>query len=919
MSTPKTAEHLRLQQDQTRERNWKRWGPYLSERQWGTVREDYSVDGSAWDYFPHEHARSRAYRWGEDGLFGITDRQCRLCFSIALWNGRDRMLKERLFGVTGPQGNHGEDVKECYYYLDSTPTHSYMRGLYKYPQAAYPYDELVEKNRQRSRDELEYELGDTGAFDDSRYFDVTVEYAKSGPEDVLIRITVANRGDEDATLVLLPQLFFRNTWSWGCTQEGCEVRPWIVRGGDDHVLAEDPSLGRYRLAVDTRDHAVEWLFTDNETNTKRVFDVDNTSPFVKDAFHEYIVDGRKSAVNPKRRGTKAGGQIVLEIPAGREEVVRLRLVAEKEAPSHLFGRPFEETFAERKREAELWYDSHLPANASAHERDVVRQAWAGLFWSKQFYHYVVEAWLDGDPDQPPPPEQRKKGRNKDWQHLYNRDVISMPDKWEYPWFAAWDLAFHMIPLARLDPAFAKAQLELFLREWYMHPNGQIPAYEWALSDVNPPVHAWAVWRVYKKSARGGERDRRFLASCFQKLLLNFTWWVNRKDSEGNHVFSGGFLGLDNIGVFDRSQPLPTGGQLEQADATAWMAFYCGTMLSMALELAREDPAYEDMASKFFEHFVHIIDAMNTLGGTGLWDEQDGFYYDQIQLDDQRQRLRTRSMVGLLPLIAVEILEESTLDRLPGFKKRMEWFLKHERDLARHVSVGEHDGKRHTLLAIPSRERLERVLRFMLDEKEFLSPYGIRSVSRVHAEQPFVLHADGREYRVDYTPGESTTALFGGNSNWRGPIWFPVNFLLVEALERYDHFYGEDLKVEFPTGSGNRVTLAEVARQLSRRLTHIFVPGADGHRPVHGRDARYRDDPHWKDLVLFYEYFHGDNGRGIGASHQTGWTALVASLIEGRRAETHDRAGDARGPAPIAPRAPRAPQPAKSRPSRSRGA
>jgi len=879
MSQPKTAEHLRLEQDQQRERNWKRWGPYLSERQWGTVREDYSAEGSAWEYFPHDHARSRAYRWGEDGLLGWTDRQCRLCFSLALWNGRDPILKERLFGVTGPQGNHGEDVKECYYYQDSTPTHSYVRGLYKYPQSAFPYQQLVEESARRTREEREFELTDTGVFDQDRYFDVSVEYAKAGPEDLLVRITVANRGDAEARLTLVPQLWFRNTWSWGCTQEGCAVRPRLTRRDAGSVTAHDPSLGSYIFAVEAPAEGLEWLFTENETNTQRLFGSPNATPYVKDAFHARVVAGDRAAVNPGGSGSKAGALIELTIAARSERVLRLRLVAEREAPRQLFGRGFTETFTEREIEAEQWHRSHEPAGLGAEHRTVLRQARAGLLWSKQFYHFVVGAWLTGDPDQPAPPASRLTGRNVDWSHFYSRDVLSMPDKWEYPWFAAWDTAFHMIPLARIDPHFAKAQLELFLREWYMHPNGQIPAYEWALSDVNPPVHAWAVWRVYKKSAPAGARDRRFLASAFQKLLLNFTWWVNRKDSEGNHLFSGGFLGLDNIGIFDRSQPLPTGGTLEQADGTAWMAFYCGTMLSMALELAREDPAYEDMASKFFEHFVHIVHAMNRLGGSGLWHAQDGFYYDQIQHGGHRHVLATRSMVGLLPLIAVEVLDVAQLDHLPGFKKRMQWFLENARELAGHVTLGEGDAAGLMLLAIPAREQLESVLSYLADPEEFLAPHGIRSVSRVHAERPFVLQVDGREYRVDYSPAESTTSLFGGNSNWRGPIWFPVNFLLIEALERYHHFYGDQLTVEFPARSGRRIDLAEFARQLSLRLTSLFLPDARGDRPAHGGDARYRDDPHWKDLVLFHEYFHGDDGRGLGASHQTGWTALVASLIE----------------------------------------
>jgi hypothetical protein len=874
-----TAEGARLAEDEQRAKYWKRFGPYLSERQWGTVREDYSHDGSAWEYFPHEHARSRAYRWGEDGLLGISDRQGRMGFALALWNGKDPILKERLFGLTGPQGNHGEDVKECYYYLDSTPTHSYMRALYKYPQREFPYDELLAENKRRTRAEPEYELTDTHAFLDERYFDVQIEYAKCSPDDVLIRITCSNRGPEAAKLWLLPTLWFRNTWSWGCAQEGCAVRPWLRALDERTIEAEEPSLGRYRLVVEDRD-GIEPLFTDNITNAELLYDSTSESRFVKDAFHRYVVNNERSAVNPERRGTKAAFVVPLEIAARSSCTVQLRLAAAREMPRAPLSSAFARTLDDRRREADEWFAAQLPSKLDAHQSDVLRQAYAGLLWSKQFYHYVVDAWHNGDPDQPPPPAQRKDGRNRDWGHLYTRDVISMPDAWEYPWFAAWDLAFHMIPFARVDPSFAKHQLELLLREWYMHPNGQIPAYEWAFSDVNPPVHAWAVWRVYKKSGAPGRRDRRFLQSCFQKLLLNFTWWVNRKDSRGKHLFSGGFLGLDNIGVFDRSQTLPTGGSLEQADGTAWMAFYCGTMLSMALELAREDASYEDMASKFFEHFVHIVDAMNSLGGSGLWNDEDGFYYDQINLDGRTTPLRTRSMVGLLPLIAVEVLEAELIAKLPGFEKRMSWFLQHRRELARHISYMQGDGHGHRMLAIPSKQRLQRVLRYMLDEREFLSPFGVRSVSRVHAEQPFVMHVDGVEHRVDYTPGESTTGLFGGNSNWRGPIWFPVNFLLIEALERYHHFYGDELVVELPTGSGNWVTLDVVARELSMRLTKLFLPDENGQRPCHGKDPRYARDPHWKDLILFHEYFHGDDGRGLGASHQTGWTALVASLIEG---------------------------------------
>jgi mannosylglycerate hydrolase MGH1-like protein len=883
MNTDTTAEGTRLQEDAARNKNWKRWGPYLSERQWGTVREDYSPDGAAWHYFPHEHARSRAYRWGEDGLFGITDRQCRLCFALALWNGKDPILKERLFGLTGPQGNHGEDVKELYYYLDATPTSSYLRGLYKYPQREFPYQQLVSENGRRGKDVGEFELADTGALDEGRYFDVQVEYAKASPEDILVRITVSNRGGEAAELALLPTLWFRNHWGWGRTSEEHGPKPEMHAEGASRISATHAELGAMELALDSdaRTGRPELLFTDNETNVERLWSAPNPSPFVKDAFHDHVVAGRREAVNPAQTGTKAAGLYRLRLEAGESVCVRLRLREAGARASEPFDRAFEDVFRARIAEADAFYAERIPAVLTPAERAVARQAYAGLLWSKQFYHYVVPHWLEGDPSQPAPPGQRKNGRNSDWAHLYNRDLISMPDKWEYPWYAAWDLAFHMLPFARIDPDFAKAQLELFLREWYMHPNGQIPAYEWALSDVNPPVHAWAAWRVYKKSARAGERDVDFLKRVFHKLLLNFNWWVNRKDRSGKHIFAGGFLGLDNIGVFDRSAPLPSGGALDQADGTAWMAFYCGTMLSIALELARHDTTYEDLASKFFEHYVSIVDAMNSLGGTGLWDERDGFYYDELHMGGEGVPLRVRSLVGLIPLIAVEILEKDTIAHLPGFQKRMQWFLENRKDLARHIGYMEcqsvHD---HELLSIPSRERLERVLARVLDEREFLSPFGIRSLSRVHEKEPYVLTLEGTEYRVDYAPGEGTTALFGGNSNWRGPIWFPINILLVEALERYAHFYGDELKVECPTGSGTRLTLHEVALELATRLTRLFLPDASGARPCHGGDARYRDDPHWKDLVLFHEYFHAETGRGVGASHQTGWTALVASLLEG---------------------------------------
>jgi hypothetical protein len=877
------AEDARLVEDARRTLNWKRWGPYLAERQWGTVREDYSGTLDVWNYFPHDHARSRAYRWGEDGLLGIADRQCRLCFAVALWNGVDPILKERLFGLTGPEGNHGEDVKECYYYLDSTPTHSYMRALYKYPQREFPYSALVREGARRGRAEGEYELLDSGAFDDDRYFDVLAEYAKAAPEDVLIRLTVANRGPDAATLHLLPTLWFRNTWTWGRRDEEYPAKPRLALDRTSDIVAEHAVLGRYRLTLGAApaDDGPALLFTENETNTARLFGSPNANRYVKDAFHEYVVSGRADAVNPAKEGTKAAAHYVLELAPGEARVLELRLTREG-GDSAPFSGDFDATFAARRREADAFFAARTPPSATEDERRVLRQAYAGLLWSKQFYHYVVKDWLDGDPGQPPPPESRRGARNTDWAHVHCRDVISMPDKWEYPWFAAWDLAFHMLPFARLDPNFAKEQLVLLTREWYMHANGQLPAYEFALGDVNPPVHAWACWRIYKMTGPRGLRDREFLARVFHKLLINFTWWVNRKDLEGHHLFSGGFLGLDNIGVFDRSRPLPTGGHLEQADGTAWMAFYCATMLSMALELAAEESAYEDVASKFFEHFVAIADAMNSLGGTGLWDETDGFYYDRLHIDHREIPLRIRSMVGIIPLFACEVLEQDILDRLPGFRKRLAWFLDHRGDLSRQIAYFETmgaDAHRHRLLAIPSRERLERVLRYVLDENEFLSPFGVRSLSRVHRERPYVLDADGTRYQVEYVPGESNSGLFGGNSNWRGPVWFPLNYLLIEALERYHHFYGNALHVECPTGSGRWMNLEKVARELDRRLASLFVADDTGHRPSHGAEQRYAEDPHWRELVLFSEYFHGDTGRGIGASHQTGWTALVAPCIE----------------------------------------
>ena len=887
------AEEVRLAEDGRRERNWKRWGPYLSERQWGTVREDYSPNGECWSYFPHDHARSRAYRWGEDGLLGLCDREGRLCLAPALWNGVDPILKERLFGLTGPEGNHGEDVKECYYYVDATPTHSYNRALYKYPQGVFPYAALSDENGRRGKHDPEYELVDTGAFDESGYFDVAVEYAKAGPDDVLVRYTITNRGPEPAPLHLLPTLWFRNTWSWGGTGENFPPRGEIVLDGAGTLRASHATLGAFTMfgEVDGEAGAPVALFTENETNFDRVFGLPNARPYVKDSFHDYLIHNRHDCVNPANSGSKAALCYRMTLPAGATWVLRLRLVVTADAPADPFGTAFDDVFDARQAEADEFYDARIAREATAEERAVVRQAYAGLLWTKQFYHYVVRDWLDGDPAQPPPPPERSTGRNSDWRHVHARDVMSVPDKWEYPWFAAWDLAFHVVPFAQIDPEFAKQQMILLLREWYMHANGELPAYEFALDDVNPPVHAWACFRIYRMTAPRGHRDRGFLERVFHKLLINFTWWVNRKDAEGNNLFGGGFLGLDNIGIFDRSKPLPTGGHLEQADGTAWMAFFCGTMLFIALELASEDPAYEDVASKFFEHYIAISDAMNALGTTGLWDEKDGFYYDELHFDGQLAPLRIRSMVGIIPLFVCGILEDEVLARLPGFRKRLQWFIDNRAELARHISPGAFvRGRRGSgahsdgeplvgrLLSIAPRERLVRALRYVLDENEFLSPYGVRSLSRFHADHPYTLEAMGTTYGVEYAPGESTSGLFGGNSNWRGPVWFPLNYLLIEALDRYHLFYGDDLKVECPTGSGSYMTLGEVARELGRRLSSLFLPDSSGARPVHGGDPRYASDPHWKDLVLFYEYFHGETGRGVGASHQTGWTALVVRCI-----------------------------------------
>ena len=892
-----TVEHRRLREDADRKVNWKRWGPYLSDRQWGTVREDYSADGSCWDFFPHEEAHARVYRWGEDGLLGYTDRQCRLCFGLALWNGEDKVLKERLWGLTGPQGNHGEDVKERYWYLDATPCNTYLKAAYHYPHAEFPYGRILKETAKRTVADREYEIDDTGVFDDNRYFDVVVEYAKASANDTLIRVTVRNEAADGPprTIHVLPQLWFRNTWVWGCEHEGCSLRPsmWADEGvGPDcsRIRTDHETLGRFSLHAaanpQTPGEAPPLLFTENLTNTRKLYGDPDGAPHTKDAFHRYLIDDEHDAVNPQQRGSKASPLHRLELGPGESVTLKLRLKDDELGPVEFedtLGTGFDEIFQKRIDDADAFYATVIPDALEIDDERVSRQAYAGLVWCKQFYHYIVDVWLDGDPDMPHPPESREAddGRNAHWRHFFARDVLSMPDKWEYPWFAAWDTGFHMVAYSRVDGSFAKDQLELFLREWYMHPNGQLPAYEFAFGDVNPPVHAWAVWRVYKMTAERGQRDRAFLASCFQKLLLNFTWWVNRKDPQGHNIFGGGFLGLDNIGLFDRSQPLPDGNRLVQSDGTAWMGFYCSTMMAMALELADTDQpdgrAYADMASKFFEHFVNIAEAMNSLGGSGLWDTKDGFYYDQLIVEDpegieepETVPLKVQSLVGLMPLIAVEAFKRRQIDALPGFKKRLAWFLENRRDLARTITsmvddeTSDADTNRvrsdRFLLALPSRSRLEKVLRHLFAEDEFFSPYGIRSLSKKHAEDPFEMELNGKDLSVSYVPGESSTHMFGGNSNWRGPIWFPINFLLMEALQRYGHFYGDSLKVEVPTGSGNWMNLRDASKELAKRLSRLCRPDAQGR-------------------ALFHEYFHGDTGRGCGASHQTGWTALIARCLE----------------------------------------
>ena len=882
-----TVEQGRLDEARDKDVPWKKWGPYLSERQWGTVREDYSEGGNAWDYFTHDQARSRAYRWGEDGLAGISDDQQRLCFALALWNGKDPILKERLFGLTNSESNHGEDVKEYYFYLDSTPTHSYMKYLYKYPQAAYPYSQLVDTSRRLNRQDKEYELLDTGVFDDDRYFDVSVEYAKASPEDLLIQISVHNRGPDSAELQLLPTLWFRNQWSW----QGASERPLLsqvaVGPSQPVVKAVDGQLGDRYLYCDGD---VSLLFTENETNTLRIFGAANRTPYVKDGFHEYLVNGRSEAVNPDHTGTKVAAHYRLTVKPGECGAIRLRLsdvapeafAKRRGKNAGPFGKPFDEMLRARRQDADEFYASVIPASLDSDQANVMRQALAGMLWTKQFYHYDVDKWLEERGSDPFKENRKAAPRNEHWHHMYNGDIISMPDKWEYPWYAAWDLAFHVVALTLVDPEFGKEQLRLMVRERYMHPNGQIPAYEWNFGDVNPPVHAWSTIFTYRlDTALKGEGDREWLKTIFQKLLLNFTWWVNRKDRDGRNIFEGGFLGLDNIGVFDRSAPLPTGGYLEQADGTAWMCLFCENMLEISAELAKTDADYADMAVKFVQHFLWIASSMAQLGGgAGMWDEEDGFYYDVLRLPDgQSQRLKVRSMVGLLPLCAATTYDGVVLDKYPEMRERLRRFLTARPEVTASIHDPSQKGVAGRRLAsILDETKLRRVLAKMLDENEFLSPFGIRSLSRFHAEHPYVFRAGGQDYGVSYLPAESDTGMFGGNSNWRGPIWMPVNALIVRALMHYYLYFGDSFQVECPTGSGRMMTLYQVAEEISRRLASMFLKDKDGRRPVYGGCRKFQDDPHWRDLILFYEYFHGDNGAGLGANHQTGWTGVVARLM-----------------------------------------
>ncbi len=875
------AERQRVAEN-ARDQRWDFWGPYLSERQWGTVREDYSASGDAWNYLTHDEARSRAYRWGEDGIGGISDAKQRLCLAFAFWNEADAILKERMFGLAGPQGNHGEDVKEIYFYTDCTPSHSYMRMHYRYPQSAYPYADLLRENGVRDKFTPEYELWDAGALDRDRFFDVELEFAKPSPDDILVRVHATNCGPASAPLHILPTLWFRNTWTWGGDPRRPNLRAGDGAAGAAVIESSHDFLGEYRLYCDG---TPELLFTENESNAQRLWGTASASPFTKDAFHRYVVNAESGAVNPARTGTKAAGHYRFDIAANETRTVTLRFrkMTEDEASFSPFA-DADAIFRVRKTEADEFYGSIAPSCLSAEHCAVMRQALAGLIWTKQFYYYVVEQWLDGDPAQPPPPAERLGGRNAEWRHLYNERVMSMPDKWEYPWYAAWDLAFHCIPLALVDAHFAKTQLDIIVREWYQHPNGQIPAYEWNFSDVNPPVLGWAAWRVYKiEEKQSGRADRAFLETIFHKLLINFTWWVNRKDRSGRNIFEGGFLGLDNIGVFDRSAPFPDGSHLEQSDGTSWMGMFCLNMMRMSLELARENPVYENIATKFFEHFLGIAGAMNNVGGKGigLWDEEDEFYYDVLHTPGGRYLpLRVRSLVGLMPLLAIETLEPELLDAMPGFKARLEWYLTNRADLASLVSRWQEPGAgERRLIALTRGHRMKALLRRMLDPGEFLSDYGIRSVSKFHKEHPYRLEIRGEEKVVNYQPAESETNLFGGNSNWRGPIWFPINYLLIESLQKFHHYYGDDFKVECPTGSGSYLTLHEIANELSNRLISIWLRNADGERPFTRASGNAFSHERDANRYLFHEYFHGDNGAGLGASHQTGWTGLVAKLIQ----------------------------------------
>jgi Glycosyl hydrolase family 63 C-terminal domain len=868
------AERIRLDEAARQVTFWRCWGTYLSERQWGTVREDYSADGSAWDYFPHEHARSRAYRWGEDGLAGFCDEKENLCLGIALWNGKDSILKERLFGLTNSQGNHGEDVKELYYYLDATPTCSYARMLYKYPQAAFPYQQLLDENHRRGLHDPEFELIDTGIFADDQYFDVFVEYAKADTNDVLMRVTVHNRGAQAASLALLPQIWFRNTWSWGRDP----AKPSLSQVSGTRLQAIHSALGTFQFDFDPPQG---FLFCENETNMHRVFGCGDAKGYFKDAFHDYVIDGAKDAVNPEQRGTKAAALYRFDIPGDTSVTVRMRMrLGEPQTDAFT---EFEQVFTARMDEADEFYAAIHAGLDNEDARRVQRQALAGMLWNRQCYHYNIYDWLQGDPGQPPPPAQRKKGRNHDWEHLNGDEVLSMPDKWEYPWFAAWDLGFHCIALSLVDPEFAKHQLVLLGREWYMHPNGQLPAYEWNFGDVNPPVQAVAAWRIYRlEQLRTGKGDRAFLERIFHKLMLNFTWWVNRLDAQGRNIFQGGFLGLDNIGVFDRSQPLPLGGYVNQSDGTAWMAMYALSLMRIALELARDDPAYQDVASKFFEHFLYIAQAMSDIAGEGigLWDEQDNFYYSVLNLPSGHNvPLRIRSMVGLIPLFAVEVIEHELLDLMPHFNSRLKWFLEKRPDLASLVSRWHQPGaKSRRLLSLARAFRMKKILQYMLDENEFLSPHGIRALSRYHLDHPFILDAHGVHYEVSYDPAESTSRVYGGNSNWRGPVWLPVNYMIVESLRRFYDYYGDEFKVECPTGSGKYMTLWEVSEELASRLMLLCLRDESGKRASFGNNQKFQTDPNFRDYLQFYEYFNGDNGQGLGANHQTGWTGLIANLI-----------------------------------------